>query len=406
MFLDFMTGGGIINRKSISILLLLLTLALPLNVGAISAATTQTNVYQNIDHNLTTNQNGQSSTLALNATKNSSNTSKIQNTTSKTGNAAAGTVTATTSVSISLSSINDAAKRVQAYIEANHRLPAYVTVSTKQITMPQFLYLLTADLIKINSKSTTPVTLKTVNPPNPGVETVKNGSLNSTQYINMAKSVKSFIDTYGRVPSYARSAQGRFGFGTLVYTYSKILNFYGTNKRLPNYVAISPGITTVKPYVPPTIPEELKPYLEATANCQADSSVIKSLANSITNGLSTAKERATAIFNWVRDHITYSFYYDTRQGALGTYNSRSANCVDTSHLMIALMRAAGNPAKYQHVYAQFSSGTWYGHVIAMVYVGGTWYKADGTSSRNTFGVVNNWNTGTATIKGTYKELPF
>jgi transglutaminase-like putative cysteine protease len=74
--------------------------------------------------------------------------------------------------------------------------------------------------------------------------------------------------------------------------------------------------------------------------------------------------------------------------------------------MIALMRAAGNPAKYQHVYAQFSSGTWYGHVIAMVYVGGTWYKADGTSSRNTFGVVNNWNTGTATIKGTYKELPF
>ena len=40
-----MTGGGIINRKSISILLLLITIALPLNVGAISAATTsQTNI--------------------------------------------------------------------------------------------------------------------------------------------------------------------------------------------------------------------------------------------------------------------------------------------------------------------------------------------------------------------------
>ena len=143
-----MTGGGIINRKSISILLLLLTLALPLNVGAISAATTQTNVYQNIDHNITTNQNEQSSTEPLKATKNSSNTSKIQNTTSKTGNAAAGTVSATTSVSISLSSINSAAARVQAYIEANHRLPAYVTISTKQVTMPQFLYLLTSDLSK------------------------------------------------------------------------------------------------------------------------------------------------------------------------------------------------------------------------------------------------------------------
>ena len=42
-----MTGGGIINRKSISILLLLLTIALPLNVGAISAAaTSQTNTDQ------------------------------------------------------------------------------------------------------------------------------------------------------------------------------------------------------------------------------------------------------------------------------------------------------------------------------------------------------------------------
>ena len=68
--------------------------------------------------------------------------------------------------------------------------------------------------------------------------------------------------------------------------------------------------------------------------------------------------------------------------------------------------AAGIPAKYEHVYAQFSSGNWYGHVIALVYVNGVWYKADGTSSRNYFGVVNNWNTKTATLKGIYRSLPF
>ena len=104
--------------------------------------------------------------------------------------------------------------------------------------------------------------------------------------------------------------------------------------------------------------------------------------------------------------LDYSFYYNTKYGALGTLTSKTANCVDTSHLMIALMRAAGIPAEYEHVYAQFTSGNWYGHVIALVYINGVWYKADGTSSKNQFGVVNNWNTATATVYGTYKELPF
>ena len=37
---------------------------------------------------------------------------------------------------------------------------------------------------------------------------------------------------------------------------------------------------------------------------------------------------------------------------------------------------------------------------------GKWYYADGTSSKNTFGVINNWNTATATVKGIYASLPF
>lgn len=133
---------------------------------------------------------------------------------------------------------------------------------------------------------------------------------------------------------------------------------------------------------------------------------IKALAAKIVAGKTTTLAKATAIFNWVRDNLSYSFYYNTKYGAVGALNAKTGNCVDTSHFIVALERAAGIPARYGHVYARFTSGSWYGHVIAQVWVNGKWYNTDGTSSRNTFGVINNWNTATATIKGYYASLPF
>jgi len=411
-----MTGGGIINRKSISILLLLLTIALPLNIGAISAAATnQTNINPNFNQSLTTNI-GQNTNQTVKKSKTNLNTSNNLKTTTNKNLAAAGTVKplTKTTLTISQTSINNAANVVQTFIKTYHKLPPYLMFSGKKITLSQFLYLLTSDLIKVNSKSKAPVTLKSVTTPNITiVETIKTGSLTNKEYIYIAKSVNSYILKYNSAPQSASTSQGRLRYESLIYTYSKIMGFYGTNKRLPAYVSTNPGMITFKQkssspivYTPPTIPDAIKPYLNPTKNCQSDSSVIKTLAASITKGLTSPKDRAIAIFNWVRDNIQYSFYYNTQKGALGTLSSRSANCVDTSHLMIALQRAAGNPAEYEHVHAQFTSGNWYGHVIAKVYIDGVWYKADGTSSRNQFNVINNWNTATATVYNTYRELPF
>lgn len=136
----------------------------------------------------------------------------------------------------------------------------------------------------------------------------------------------------------------------------------------------------VQPKVQP-VPAALRPYLLATANCQSNNPTIIALAKSITTGSTSQYTSATKIYNWVRDNINYAFYYNTQKGALGTLSSRSANCADTSHLMVALERAAGIPARYEHIYAQFSSGNWYGHVIAQVYVDGKWYYADGTKQK-------------------------
>ena len=147
-------------------------------------------------------------------------------------------------------------------------------------------------------------------------------------------------------------------------------------------------------------------YLKATTNCQVNDPKIQSLELSITKGLNSSCDEAVAIFDWVRDKLGYSFYYNTKYGAVGTLNAGTGNCCDTANLLIALERAAGIPARYEFGYCQFSSGNWYGHVWAQVFVNGNWYRADATSTRNSFGVINNWNTATATIYCTYASLPF
>jgi transglutaminase-like putative cysteine protease len=229
------------------------------------------------------------------------------------------------------------------------------------------------------------------------------GNINQTEYLKIAQSIKSFIDSNGIAPNYATSSLGKVQYETLIYMFSKVVNYYGTNKVLPNYVSVD---STVANPESSSIPSELQQYLQSTTNCQVTNSQIQALAKSITSGKTSAYDKAVAIFNWVRDKLGYSFYYNTKYGAVGTLNAKTGNCVDTAHLLIALERAAGIPARYEHVYAKFSSGNWYGHVIAQVWVNGKWYNADGTSYSNTFGVINSWNTATATYKGTYATLPF
>lgn len=152
----------------------------------------------------------------------------------------------------------------------------------------------------------------------------------------------------------------------------------------------------------------LQPYLVQTSFCDVNSPTIKATAAAITRGIPAGQiyNRAVAIFNYVRDRTSYSFYYNTKKGAIGTLTSKSANCVDHTHLLIALLRASGIPARYVHGTCKFTSGNTYGHVWAQVYIAGKWYTADATSNSNTFGVIRNWYTSTATIKGIYASLPF
>jgi len=53
------------------------------------------------------------------------------------------------------------------------------------------------------------------------------------------------------------------------------------------------------------------------------------------------------IFNFVRNNISYEPYYGAKKGSVGCLKEKVGNDVDTSSLTIALLRAAGIPARYR-----------------------------------------------------------
>ncbi|HPQ05325.1 MAG TPA: pseudomurein-binding repeat-containing protein [Methanothermobacter sp.] len=298
---------------------------------------------------------------------------------------------------ISMYEVLSAAKRLKDFIESNKRLPSYVTVSDQNLGVAQFLELMLKVIIQINSGQTSPLIPRTVTEaPNPSGSGT--GQITKSEYIQLTNKILNFITAYARAPNYVTTSIGSISYPNIVYAMSRILTFYNDNNRLPSYV-------TVKEFSGQSSNNELGQYLVATANCQVNDPSIQSLAAQLTAGLTGEWDKARAVFNWVRDNIDYSFYYNTRYGAVGTLKYKTGNCCDHAHLVVALARAAGLPARYVHGICTFSSGT-YGHVWAQIYVNGKWYNADATSTRNSLGVVNSWNTATATILGVYASLPF
>jgi hypothetical protein len=352
-----------------------------------------------------------STTKPVNYTNNLNNSNdssvNIQNVTEAAGNVNNYKVLSkaqTTTVKYNVGQIEAAAILVKNFINSNLILPSYVQIGSRQVTMPEFLQLLTAGLIQVKSGLIGSLALHSAVAPTNLTSNTVNGIIKKSEYLNIAGRINSFINTNGKAPNYASSSLGKIQFKSLVYMFSRIMSFHGTKNVLPVYATMNSWPSTSNnPAIP--IPAALQIYINPTINCQSNNPTIVAIAKSITMGSTNTNSKAIALFNWVRDNIDYSFYYNSQNGALRTLTSKTANCCDTSNLLIALSRAAGIPARYISADCDFS-GTWYGHVYAQLYVGGTWHNADATSNRNIFGVINNWDTSNMVLKGVYAQLPF
>ena len=156
-----------------------------------------------------------------------------------------------------------------------------------------------------------------------------------------------------------------------------------------------------------TVSQSLKKYLTNSKNCQVNNKQIKELAKTLTSSLKTDYEKGKKLFSWVQKNIQYKKYSNTRRGALKTLQSKKGNCVDQAHLLIALSRASGIPARYVNGgNCKFSSGYVGGHVWSQMYINKKWVVADTTSSRNSLGKIKNWNTKSYTLYGKYSSISF
>ncbi|WP_407394037.1 pseudomurein-binding repeat-containing protein [Methanobrevibacter sp.] len=320
----------------------------------------------------------------------------------------------TTAKTISIKDIVTGATNLNKYYNNNGVLPNTVTTGGVTFKLPEFLYLMSQAIYQINNSNTKDIAyISGVSAPgSPSGDNINSASLDLDKYVTVAKNVANYINTNKKAPNYASSDAGKIIYSELVDAFSRVLTFYGTNNRLPGSVTVSYSASSSSSSATGSGLNEkntisnLTVYLKSSTNCQVGNSQIKSLVNSLTSGLKTDTQKATAIFNYVRDTLSYSFYYDTKYGAVGALNAKAGNCVDHSHLLVAMFRTAGLASRYVHGTCTFSSGSTYGHVWTQVLIDGKWTVADATSSKNSLGKVSNWNTNSFSLKGIYSSISF
>ena len=282
---------------------------------------------------------------------------------------------------VSISSIVNGASYVADYYLANLDYPEYVVLAEGKFTIPQFLYLMSKAIVQINDGNFNPVAMVSMDDPSSSGDII-DGELSKDQYIDVFNRVANFIVNNGVVPAYASSTVGKIAYVELVDSSSRILDYYNNNGQLPSSVHI-------------------------VYKSQYSSKSISELSQALIKGLTTERAKATALFNYVRDEISYEFYYDTQKGAEGTLTSGGGNCCDQAQLLVAMARSVGLTARFDTGYCYFTlSGSSYGHVWAQILVDGVWYNADPTSTRNSFGEIVNWDTSSYTDRGTYDVLPY
>lgn len=214
----------------------------------------------------------------------------------------------------------------------------------------------------------------------------------------------------GAVFTAKTASNGYATFKTFVFygRYNVSVNALGNNNLLPSSTSktINVAISKYKNGINERASGSYSSaYLKASSHCSVNAAAIKSIVTKVTKGLTHDVDKAKAIFNYVRDNIVYSYYYDSKLGSTKTLSKGYGNCVDQAHLLISMYRTAGLKARYVHGKCTFGDGR-FGHVWTQVLIDNTWVVGDPISTSNQLGKINNWNTKTCTIHNKYISLPF
>jgi hypothetical protein len=131
----------------------------------------------------------------------------------------------------------------------------------------------------------------------------------------------------------------------------KVLNQDEFSKRVQVTSRMAPMKTRV-PYPVPagTITGALQQYLAPERDRQSVDPNISRLARELAQGNRYAHEAANSILSWIADNLTFDASITVPSDAVSALQYRKAYCVGYSNLAVAMLRAAGIPARVAHGY--------------------------------------------------------
>jgi hypothetical protein len=87
------------------------------------------------------------------------------------------------------------------------------------------------------------------------------------------------------------------------------------------------------------------PFLSETRYCDYSNPQLRRLAAGFAEAYATPRERAVAVFGYVRDTVKYEVG-NWRRTASYTHRQATGSCTNSANLMVALLRSLGTPAGY------------------------------------------------------------
>jgi hypothetical protein len=123
------------------------------------------------------------------------------------------------------------------------------------------------------------------------------------------------------------------------------------SKRVTVTSRMGPLKTRVSYPIPPRmLSSSVSQYLAPERDRQSDDPTLSRLAKDITMGQRYAHEAANAILAWIADNLVFDASITVPSDAVSALRYRKAYCVGYSNLAVAMLRAAGIPARVAHGY--------------------------------------------------------
>ncbi|WP_176720327.1 chitobiase/beta-hexosaminidase C-terminal domain-containing protein [Methanobacterium bryantii] len=155
------------------------------------------------------------------------------------------TVSTVSAASVTPNQVANSSTAVKNYVDTNHKLPGSVNISGNNVNMSNYLGVSTSAVLNINKGSNTAIAIKSFGKAVSPSETIKTQTISKAEYLDMANRVRSYMDKNGRAPNYVtQTSTGKtIRYESMIYMFSQVLNYYNTNKVLPNSVTVKSWAT-------------------------------------------------------------------------------------------------------------------------------------------------------------------